>query len=104
MTFFGDTFRHREALDNAGLERVREEPAGDDGHADRPKRLETFYLMSSRDVSEAPEAAFVKNLLTAEVDDVIVDLRLVSTPDKDTAAYTFVESLKQIPNLLVSVI
>lgn len=108
MTFFGDTYRHRHALDSAGLERTREEPEGNNGgqpgnrsQGDRPKRLETFYLMTSRDVNVEADAAFVTNLITVAVENVVVDLRLISTPEDSTPTYTFVEGLKKIPNLLI---
>ena len=108
MTFFGDTYRHRHALSSAGLEMSKEELAADSsqqpGNSQQgsgTKRLETFYLMASKDVSVTSEATFVTKLLTDDVENVIIDLRLISTAVEDTAAYTFVEGLKQIPNLLV---
>ena len=109
MTFFGDTFRHRYALGRAGLEMIKEEAASDSsqepGNSQQgggTKRLESFYLMASRDVGVESEAAFVTKLLTDDVENVVISVRLISTASKDTAAYTFVEGLKQIPNLLVS--
>ena len=102
MTMFGDTYRHRDALGRAGLEMVKEEPAGDSSQqGPYTKRLETFYLMASKDVSVSAEATFVTKLLTDDVENVIVDLRLISTAVEDTATYIFVEALKQIPNLMV---
>ena len=107
MTFFGDTYRHRHAFNNAGLERTKEEPAADSraearpssSEFDRPKRLETFYLMTRKDISVETEAAFVRNLLTDVIENVIVDLRLISAAAEDTPTCTFVEALKHIPNL-----
>ena len=108
MTFFGDTYRHRHALDNAGLERTREEPEsnnsgqpGNKSPGDRQKKLETFYLMTSKDVNVEADAAFVTNLITVAVENVVVDFRLISTPEDGTPTYTFVEGLKKIPNLLI---
>jgi len=108
MTIFGDTFRHRRAFENAGLDSTKEEPAANVGESpsksaqiDRPKRLETFYLMPCKDVSVASEAEFVTNLLTTVVENVIIDVRLISTGAVDTAAYKFVEALKETPNLFV---
>ena len=108
MTFFGDTYRHRSALDYAGLEKSREEPpAASEDQTDngsqfgRAKKLETFYMMASKDVSVATEAAFVKNLLTVAVENVVIDFRLTSTADEGTASCAFIESLKTIPSLLV---
>jgi hypothetical protein len=116
MTFFGDTYRHRHALGSAGLEMTKEEPADGSGEhfGNSPrggrsqmtlsKRLETFYLMASKDVSVESEATFVTKLLTDDVVNVIIDLRLISTADEGTATYTFVEALKKIPNLMVHVV
>ena len=108
MTLFGDTYRHRSALSNAGLEMSKEEPATDSGQqpgnspqGGRPKRLETFYLMGSKDVSVESEATFDTNVLTDDVENAIIDLRLISTAENETATYTFVEALKKIPNLMV---
>ena len=108
MTFFGDTYRHRLALDSAGLERAKEEPAANiaespskSGQSDRPKRLETFYLMPSTDVSLASEAVVVTNLLTVAVDNVPVDVRLISVGQTAGAAFDFVQSLKKLPTLWV---
>ena len=106
MTFFGDTWRHRHALDSAGLERSKEIAADNsDGkeisQVERAKRLETFYIMTSKTITEVAEAAFVTNLLTVAVENVVIDLRLITTPDADSATEAFVESLKQIPSLFV---
>ena len=110
MTFFGDTYRHREALSNAGLEMCREEPTEQASDMEqssssqqfgRTKRLETFYLMSSRDVSVELQASFVKKLLTNDVENVIIDLRLISTAVKDTQTFQFVQALRDVPNLVV---
>ena len=101
MTFFGDTYRHRYALDTAGLEKTREEPESNTSPGDRQKKLETFYLMTSKDVNVEADAAFVTNLITVAVENVVVDFRLISTPEDGTPTYTFVEGLKKIPNLLI---
>ena len=47
------------------------------------------------------EAAFVKDLLTSAIENVIVDVRLISTAEENTATHTFVEALKITPNLFV---
>ena len=47
------------------------------------------------------DAAFVTNLITVAVENVVVDFRLISTPEDGTPTYTFVEGLKKIPNLLI---
>ncbi len=107
MTFFGDTYRHRHALGRAGLEMSKEEPGEDSEEASnayspsRKTRLETFYLMASKDVSVEAESTFVTKLLTDDVANVIIDLRVVSPAKEDTVTYTFVNNLKKIPNLLV---
>ena len=106
MTFFGDTYRHRHALETAGLDRTKEEEATPDaaaqtGGSDRAKRLETFYLMSSKDISVEAEATFVTSLLTVAVEHAIVDVRVVGVPVVDTVTHAFVASLQEFPNLLV---
>ena len=106
MTFFGDTWRHRHALDSAGLERSKEiATENSDGkeitQIERAKRLETFYIMTSKSITDVAEAAFVTNLLTVAVENVVIDLRLITTPEADSATEGFVESLKQIPSLFV---
>ena len=90
------------------MERTREEPEANNGgqpgnksQGDRPKRLETFYLMTSRDVNVKADAALVTNSITVAFENVVVDLRLISTPEDNTPTYTFVEGLKKIPNLLI---
>ena len=98
LTMFGDTYRHRHALDSAGLERSKEDPT--DGEPQQ-KRLETFYLMTSKDVSVEANAAFVTNLLTGTVENVIIDFNLISAPEEGTPTHTFVEGLKKIPTLLM---
>ena len=65
------------------------------------QKLEAFYMMACKDVSVAAEAAFVKNLLTVAVENVVIDLRLTSSADEGTASCAFIESLKTIPSLLV---
>ena len=104
MTFFGDTYRHRQALGFAGLEMSKEEPTVDSvsQHGGGSKRIETFYLMASKDISVESESGFVTKLLTDDVENVIIHLRVISHAAENTAAYTFVERLKQIPNLLVT--
>ena len=101
MTIFGDTYRHRRALESAQLEMTKEEPDSHQ-HQVNSRRLETFYLMATKDVSLEDEAAFVKRLLTDDVENVIVDLRLISKPAQDSAAYKFIEDLKASPNLFIS--
>ena len=101
MTIFGDTYRHRRALDTAQLEMTKEEP-DPNGQQVNGRRLETFYLMATKDVSLETEAAFVKRLLTDDIENAIVDLRLISKPAQDSAAYKFIEDLKASPNLFIS--
>ena len=43
----------------------------------------------------------VKNLLIVAVENVVVDIRLMSTADEGTASWAFLESLKTVPSLLV---
>ena len=57
--------------------------------------------MALRDISVESEATLVKKLLTDDVENVIIDLHVLSSAAKDTAAYTFVEDLKKIPSLFV---
>ena len=67
----------------------------------RTKRLETFYVMTSKDVSVEAEAAFVQNLLTSVIENVIVEVRVMGSANKDTPTQTCVETLKKTPNLFV---
>ena len=101
MTIFGDTYRHRRALDTAQLEMTKEEPDPNNQQLNG-RRLETFYLMTTKDVSDETEAAFIKRLLTDDIENAIVDLRLISKPAQDSAAYKFIEDLKASPNLFIS--
>ena len=68
-----------------------------------PKRLETYYLMGSRDVSVETEATFVTKLLTEDVENVIIDLRVISSVTKGTTTSSFVEALSEIPSLMVRI-
>ena len=104
MTFFGDTYRHRYALSGAGLEMTKEEASTHmvaQSSNIAQKRLETYYLMGSRDVSVETEATFVTKLLTEDVENVIIDLRVISSVTKGTTTSSFVEALSEIPSLMV---
>ena len=63
-------------------------------------RMESFYIMKTIDVSVAENAEFVRTALTLVVDHAIVDVRLVSEPEKDTVVDNFVKSLKSRNNLI----
>ena len=102
MTVFGDTYRHRRALETAGLEVTKEEPDANSQQSTMTKRLETFYLMGMRDITVEPEAQFVKKLLTEDVENVIIDFRVIAKPEENTATFEFIENLKEIPSLLIS--
>ena len=101
ITMFGDTYRHREALNNAGLEFCKDDAATNSADLSRTTRQETFYIMGSKDVSVKAEAVFVQNLLTSVVENVIVDVRMFSLPYDGSATHTCVQALKMTPNLMV---
>ena len=47
------------------------------------------------------EAAFVKDLLTSDIENMIVDVRLISTVEENSATHSFVEALKKMGILFV---
>ena len=104
MTFFGDTYRHRVAFRENGLDMSKEEPTDVDGmESSNPyfnrKRLETFYIMKTTDITDPTNADYVKALLSDLIHNVVVDVRLVSKPEPETEVSVFLQSLKTLHNL-----
>ena len=66
------------------------------------QRLETFHIMTTRDISEDENATSVTNLLTTGIGHAIVDVRVVAQPtDEDNGAgMKFLERLKRLANLM----
>ena len=56
--------------------------------------------MASKDVSVESEAIFVTKLLTDDVENVIIHLRLISTAAEDTAASVFLSSASPATRML----
>ena len=104
MTFFGDTYRHRVAFRENGLDMSKEEPTDVDGmEPSNPylnrKRLETFYIMKTTDITDPTNANYVKALLSDLIHNAIVDVRLVSKPEPETEVSVFLQGLKTLHNL-----
>ena len=82
---------------------TKEEPSSEaDETGERSKRLETFFLMASKDISDPSIATEIIELLTTQIDHAIVDFRIISSPDTDTSSAAFVQSLHECHNLLIS--
>ena len=108
MTFFGDTYRHRDSFRAFRLEFVKEENDSVDtdgasvwkNTSQDQERPSKFYIMKKTDVSIEENATFVKHLLTKVIDHAIVDVRLVSKPEPDSVSGQFIRSLKMFGNLI----
>ena len=105
MTFCGDTYRHRKAFRDNGLEMDRE-PASEEVNAtgSPKKRQEVFHIMTTKDVTNEGDVETVKDFLIEAIAHVIVDFRVVSAPVPDSAASTFLQFLQTLPNLMVRII
>ena len=104
MTFYGDTYRHRKAFRDNGLEMERESMSedGNDSNMNSPKkRQECFHIMTTKDITNAEDAETVKNLVTEAIAHVIVDFRVLASPVPDCAGAKFLQSLQEHPNLMV---
>jgi len=107
MTFFGDTYRHRITFSDEGLEMEKEQSNNKEIEAGGSpskamKRLETFHIMGTRDISQDEQAESVTHLLTTGIAHAIVDMRVVTQPQAadNSASMTFLEKLKKFPNLI----
>ena len=107
MTFFGDTYRHRGTFSDEGLEMEREASSYkeiEEGNSPSKanKRLETFHIMGTRDISDEEQAESVRKLLTTGIAHAIVDMRVIEqgTDADDSKAMMFLEQLKKYPNLI----
>ena len=79
-----------------------EQQQGNEGGSSsiRKERVETFYIMSTQDISVKENVEKVKELLTTSIGNCIVDVRIIGVTESDTVAGEFLRDLKETSNLV----